>query len=172
MESLVELTDAPIAYSGCCLALSRPLVDYINTLLLPQPSLVLSIGSGSGLLEAYLTTDPYNASLIAVEVAPSPISYLPEEKHVVVHGSRFLSPLAANAKTWLFVYPRRVGLVEEYLAEHGDKTVDKVIWAGPNADWDDYKGCFLGCWEVHVHNADEVGGRAWELIAVAHKISA
>ncbi|KAF2845353.1 hypothetical protein T440DRAFT_472677 [Plenodomus tracheiphilus IPT5] len=169
MDPPPPLTAAPTAFSGCCLGLSRPLLDYISTLLLPRPSLALSIGSGYGLLEAYLATEPYNVYMVGVEVAPTSNLYLPAHMHRVVHGSRFLEPLAANATTWLFVYPRRAGLVQEYLDEHGDKSVQRVIWAGPKADWDDYKGCFVDGWKVDIHSADEVGGRAWELIAVVNK---
>ncbi|CBX93598.1 hypothetical protein IAQ61_008325 [Plenodomus lingam] len=169
MASVPVLTAVPTAYSGCCLALTRSLVHYFNSLLPRPPSLALSIGSGFGLLETYLVTEPYTVHLIGVEVAPSPNSYLPADNHYAVHGSRFLCPLAADATAWLFVYPRRAGLVREYLAEYGDASVNLILWAGPKADWDDYKSCFSGCWQVQVHNADEVGGSAWELIVVATK---
>lgn len=169
MESLPDLAAKPTAYSGCCLALSRTLLDFIAALLSPQPALVLSIGSGFGLLEAYLASKTYNVRVIGIEVAPSSNLYLPEGNHRIVHGSRSLEPLAADAKTWLFVYPRRVGLVQEYLAEYGSQNVETVIWAGPCADWDDFKDCVTAKWDVVVHSAAEIGGRAWELIAVMSK---
>ncbi|KAI8943353.1 hypothetical protein NX059_001370 [Plenodomus lindquistii] len=171
-DSLPLLTPDPIAYSGCCLALSKPLVDYVSTLLPPPPSFALSIGSGFGLLEAHLATGAYNVYVVGVEVAPSSNVYLCEQHHRVVSGSRFLDPLAAKATAWLFIYPRRVGLVHEYLLEYGGLAVDTVIWAGPKADWDDYKDCFTVSWEVDVHSADEIGGRAWELVAIAKKARA
>jgi hypothetical protein len=166
--ALPVLTTTPTAYSGCCLALSESLIAYFASLLPLPPSLALSIGSGFGLLESYLIIEPHAQHVIGVEVEPSSNQFLPSSNHRVVHGSRFLEPLAAEATTWLFVYPRRAGLVSEYLAEHGEGSVERVIWAGPKADWDDYKACFAG-WHVEEQSADQVGGRAWELIAVANK---
>lgn len=72
----------------------------------------------------------------------------------------------------MFVYPRRVGLVEEYIQlygrEQGGHKVREVVWIGPTCDWEDYKSCFEG-WDVDVKSADLVGGRPWETIAVARK---
>jgi hypothetical protein len=163
-QELPGLTSAPTAYPGCCLGLSAPLVAHFQSHLPPPPSLALSIGSGFGLLEAHLLA--HSRNVIGVEVAPSSNQYLPAPHHRVVHGTRFLEPLAAKATTWLFVYPRRSGLVQQYMSEHGLGSVEKIIWAGPKADWEDYTACFGG-WDVQEQSADEVGGRAWELIAVA-----
>ena len=88
---------------------------------------------------------------------------------ITVYGTRFLEPLAAEAQAWLFVYPKRVALVSEYIAAFGRGNVRTIVWAGPQADWHDYKGCFTG-WNVETTNADEVGGKAWELIATAKKV--
>ncbi|KAF3034767.1 hypothetical protein E8E12_000630 [Didymella heteroderae] len=164
-----RLTDKATAYPGCCLALSTPLVAHLHSLLPPAPALTLSIGSGFGLLEALLLVAPYLSNVVGVEVAPSPNTYLPRANHRVVHGSRFHEPLAAEAEAWLFVYPRRVGLVNEYMASYGDDAVQTIIWIGPQADWDDYKGCFVGGWEIQTKSADQVGGKAWELIATARR---
>ncbi|KAJ4402464.1 hypothetical protein N0V91_007178 [Didymella pomorum] len=165
---LPRLNDRATVYSGSCLALSTPLVAHVHSLLPLTPALTLSIGSGFGLLEALLIAAPYSSNIVGVEVAPSPNTYLPQTSHRVVHGTRFHEPLAAAAEAWLFVYPRRVGLVTEYLMSYGHDAVQKIIWIGPQADWDDYKPCFAE-WEVHTENADEVGGKAWELIATARR---
>jgi hypothetical protein len=166
---LPTLTQTPKAHPGCCLALSAPLIAYLHSLLPSAPQLVLSIGSGFGLLEALLLASPPTLlHIIGVEVDPSPNVYLPPSNHRTVYGTRFLEPLAGEATTWLFVYPRRVGLVNEYLTKYGEGSVKHIIWIGPRADWDDYDGCFLG-WDTKVQGADEVGGRAWEVIAVASK---
>jgi hypothetical protein len=163
-QELPALTSIPTAYPGCCLALSAPLVAHLESLLAPPPCLVLSIGSGFGLLEAYLLA--HERDVIGVEVMPSSNQYLPASRHRIVHGTRFLEPLAAEATTWLFVYPRRPGLVQQYIQEYGLGIVEKIIWAGPKADWEDYTGCFGG-WDVQEQSADELDGRAWELIVVA-----
>ena len=168
VAELPALTTTPTAYSGCCLALSETLIAYLASLLPQPPALALSVGSGFGLLESYLITTPYAYHVIGVEVEPSSNKFLPSANHRIVHGTRFLEPLAEEATTWLFVYPRRVGLVREYLAQYGQDSVDRVIWAGPKSDWDDYKACFAG-WTVEEQSAERIGGRAWELIAVAHR---
>jgi len=168
--ALPALTDVPIPYAGCCLALSTPLLHHLHTLLSPTPDFTLSIGSGYGLLEALLLAAPYSLHVIGVEVQPSPNRYLPPSYHKVVSGTRFLHPSAAEAATWLFVYPRRVAIIDEYLEAHGQGHMRTVIWVGPRADWDDYKSCFNEEWQVDVRSADETGGRPWELIAIANKL--
>jgi hypothetical protein len=170
LPSLPQLSALPTAYSGSCLALSTQLVAYLQTLLPSSPCFTVSIGSGFGLLEAYLMTGHQDFPVVGVEVEPSSNKYLPSSHHRLVHGTRFLEPLADQAKTWLFIYPRRVGLVREYMETYGQGGVERIIWAGPKADWDDYKPCFTG-WHVQEQDADGVGGRAWELIAVANKSS-
>ena len=37
-------------------------------------------------------------------------------------------------------------------------------------DWDDYKSCFAAGWEVRTQSAQEVGGKAWDLLAVAQRL--
>ncbi|KAF9732290.1 hypothetical protein PMIN06_006677 [Paraphaeosphaeria minitans] len=165
---LPSLLDAPTVHPACCLALSNPLLAHLASLLPPAPRLTLSIGSGYGLLEALFLAPPYSLNIIGVEVQPSSNTHLPHAQHREVAGSRFLEPLAAEAEAWMFVYPRRVGLVEEYIREFGTGNARAVVWVGPTADWEDYKGVFWG-WDVEVRGADEVGGRAWEVIAVAMK---
>ncbi|KAF2016762.1 hypothetical protein BU24DRAFT_392131 [Aaosphaeria arxii CBS 175.79] len=170
MPALPEFTQDPIPYPGCCLALSKSLLTYIHSILPTSPSLILSIGSGYGLLEAALLQAPYTLNVVGVEVQPSPNKFLPSLHHRCVPGSRFHEQLAGQASAWLFVYPRRIGLVQEYLALHGKShSLKMVVWMGPRADWEDYKGCFGDDWNVCIKAADEAGGRAWELIAIAKK---
>lgn len=172
--TLPGLCDTPKSYPGCCLALSRPLIGFLLTILPPSPDLVLSVGSGYGLLEALLLQPPHKAHVVGVEVQPSSNRYLPPENHALVIGSRFLEPLADEAAAWLFVYPKRVGLVEEYIRSHGKGNVRHIIWIGPKADWADYEGCFAVAagdtvWNVKTQSADVVGGTSWEMIAIARK---
>lgn len=169
LHPLPDLIEEATAYPGCCLALSRPLLEFLHRCLPIPPGLILSIGSGFGLLEAHLD-HLYQLRVIGVEVEPSSNRYLPTSHHRTVPGSRSLETMAAEATVWLFVYPRRVDLIREYLAEYGNNAVQRIIWAGPQADWDDYKDCFDGQWKVVTHDADEAGGRAWELLAIASKI--
>ncbi|KAF2464599.1 uncharacterized protein BDR25DRAFT_242112 [Lindgomyces ingoldianus] len=163
------LTSSATVHSGCCLALSAPFLSHIHSLLPPPPDLILSIGSGFGLLEALLLAADPPPSLVGIEVQPSPNRYLARDHHREVYGTRGIHELASEASAWMFIYPRRVGLVEEYLEKFGNGVVKIVIWIGPRADWEDYKGCFAGAWELHVKCADQIGGRAWEVVAVATK---
>lgn len=172
LRPLPQLTEQATVYSGCCLALSTRLVAHVCSLLPPPPSLTLSIGSGFGLLEALLIAAPHRPNLVGVEVVPSPNVYLPAPLHRLVLGTRFLDPLAAEARAWLFVYPRRVALLDEYMAAFGRDSgcVQSIIWLGPQADWEDYLPCFAAGWHVHTQAADQVGGKAWELIAIAKRM--
>jgi hypothetical protein len=170
LPPLPSLPAKPTVHPGCCLALSAPLLAHLDTLLPPSPHVALSVGSGYGLLEALLLAEPYRRNIIGVEVQPSSNQYLPASHHRTVPGTRFLEPLAAESTAWLFVYPRRVGLVNEYLATYGKGKLEKVIWIGPTADWEDYRGCFERPWDVLITAADKVGGRAWELVVVATKV--
>ncbi|PVH94027.1 hypothetical protein DM02DRAFT_618897 [Periconia macrospinosa] len=166
---LPPLSPHPAVLSGCCVALSSRLLSNLSTVLPPAPSLVLSIGSGSGLLEGLLRADPYNIHILGVEVQPSVNRYLSVAHHRTVTGTYSLEPLASESEAWMFIYPRRVGLIQAYISMYEDSAVSKILWIGPAADWDDYKVCFGNRWNVKVQNADEIGGREWELVVVASK---
>lgn len=174
---LPSLSDTPNLYPGCCLALSNPLLTYLANALPPNPHFILSIGSGYGLLEALLLRSPRRVHISGVEVQPSSNRYLPPDHHISVNGSRCLEPLADEATAWLFVYPKRVGLVQEYISTYGNGNVRQVIWTGPKADWADYEYCFEALhslsdglpWNVKTQSADEVGGTSWDMIAVARR---
>ncbi|KAH7117591.1 hypothetical protein B0J11DRAFT_88380 [Dendryphion nanum] len=168
-EALPRLSASPKAYPGCCLGLSTTFLSSLCNILPAAPAPILSIGSGYGLLEALLLSEPYSVNIIGVEVQPSSNKYLPASHHHVVTGTRFLDDTAQDARAWLFVYPRRVGLVHEYIRAHGQARVSTIVWAGPRADWEDYAGCFDFSWHVELTPADAVGGRSWELIAIAKK---
>jgi hypothetical protein len=126
------------------------------------------------LLEALLLQPPHKAHVVGIEVQPSSNRYLPPENHITVIGSRSLEPIAAEARTWLFVYPKRAGLVEEYISTYGKGNVKQIIWIGPKADWADYEACFAASagntsWNVKTQSADEIGGTSWEMITIARK---
>jgi hypothetical protein len=171
---LPALSENARIYPGCCLSLSSKLLSHLADLLPSSPTVVLSIGSGYGLLEAILSCPPYDINVIGVEVLPSSNRYLPPGRHRCVSGTRVLEPMATKAEAWLFVYPKRVGLLEEYIKTYAYQDVKTIIWIGPTADWQENRTCFeqaaLGpfrSWENW--SAAQVGGREWETIAVAHK---
>ncbi|KAK2021998.1 hypothetical protein LX32DRAFT_216107 [Colletotrichum zoysiae] len=181
---LPRLTDDPRTLPDCCLSLSRPLLRELHGRLPPAPHLTLSIGSGTGLLEGLLhdlasssSTPPYGdaktttttaLNLVSVEVAPSPNRY--HAAHRTVPGTWALDPLAAEARAWVFAYPKQVALVRGYVAGFVPGAVETVVYVGPRRDWDDFRTAFDGI-AAGVEVWDEgrmeaAGGRAWECVAI------
>ncbi|OHE94778.1 hypothetical protein CORC01_09885 [Colletotrichum orchidophilum] len=189
---LPQLTNEPQGHPDSCLSLSLPLIRALHTQLPPAPDLVLSIGSGTGLVEALLDSlaaddqdrDPPTRktprhtaaalNLASVEIAPSPNRYHAAHRHHTVPGTWALDPAAGRAKAWVFVYPKQVALVQSYMASSfasGEKgAVEVVLYVGPRMDWDDFRGAFAPFAEdIEVwgeERMEEVGGRAWECVAV------
>ena len=118
----------------CCSSLSVPFIEHLTTLLPPDPSLTLSVGSGSGLLEALLLHRRPTLNLKAVEVPPTNNKYMPKDRVQIVHGYRDLCGLAADASAWMFVYPRDSRLLRNYFQAFGDQRCELIIWVGPRAD--------------------------------------
>ncbi|KAI0190708.1 hypothetical protein EV127DRAFT_78932 [Xylaria flabelliformis] len=138
MTSLPLLTHEPTRHPGCCLSLSEPLLAIIGTLLdsiphldnrshdghKPEPALILSIGSGTGLLEellhVHLNNDDHvsvkNWRVEGVEVNPAVNIYLPEDRINHVLGTwAVLDTRAHEATVLMFVYPRDGALVHRYI---------------------------------------------------------
>ncbi|KAI1733462.1 hypothetical protein F4680DRAFT_441653 [Xylaria scruposa] len=141
--SLPLLTNEPTRHPGCCLSLSEPLLATIRTLLDPiphldnkihngykrEPALILSIGSGTGLLEELLhvylnkgdhvstnSSSAENWRVEGVEVNPAVNIYLPEDRINHVLGTwAVLETRAREATVLIFVYPRDGALVRRYL---------------------------------------------------------
>ncbi|KAI3328650.1 hypothetical protein F4824DRAFT_405365 [Ustulina deusta] len=167
MTTLPFLTGEPTRHPGCCLSLSQPLLATIRTLLrsipvitpstnpdekgggdehasTPQsePALLLSIGSGTGLLEELLhiylnhdahrplgqgnsspTSNDPDASGLAgtwrvegVEVNQVVNLHLPEDRINHVAGTwAILESRVRDATALMFVYPRDGALVRRYI---------------------------------------------------------
>ncbi|KAK1707514.1 hypothetical protein CaCOL14_001396 [Colletotrichum acutatum] len=194
---LPTLTNEPQRHPDSCLTLSLPLIKALHAQLPPTPELTLSIGSGTGLVEALLdsladtkdqnptqedpraskasqeTPAPRPLNLTSIEIAPSPNKYHPN--HRTVPGTWALDPAAAEAKAWIFVYPKQVALVKKYMeafaSSHSSKkaaAVETVLYVGPRMDWDDFRGA-LEPYAESVEVWDEermegVGGRGWECV--------
>ncbi|TQN65101.1 hypothetical protein CSHISOI_10323 [Colletotrichum shisoi] len=178
---LPQLTDEPQTLPESCVSLSRPFLRALHALLPPSPHLTLSIGSGTGLVEALLHGLAPPPNLVSVEVAPSPNRY--HAAHRTVPGTWALEPLAARARAWVFVYPKQVALVRAYVEAflgrrdaEAEAEVEVVVYVGPRMDWDDFRGALeeagvAGEVEVEVEvwgeeRMEAVGGRAWECVAV------
>jgi hypothetical protein len=101
---LVHVGDEPQQFAGCCLAISKPLLQtLLSTLPQGQPDLILSIGCGSGLLEGLLLqTSRDELNLFGVEVPSCVCAYLAPEKVLRVSGTRSLHPDAILASVLIF----------------------------------------------------------------------
>lgn len=195
----VKLGDEPKRHADCCLSLSTTLLNVLTSIVnrrvksgapgADSERLVLSIGSGSGLLEALLQQkwataprDDASSGLFieGVEVQqqsgkPSLLNkYLPEQHHSGVKGTWDLSPRAADAAVLMFVYPRSPELVRRYLDEATTQMRGRlglVIWLGPKCDWAEFEGAFTGYseWDTRVVPDDESGLFGYEMIAVLEK---
>ncbi|KAI0453905.1 hypothetical protein F5B21DRAFT_264554 [Xylaria acuta] len=149
MTNLPLLTCEPTRHPGCCLSLSEPLLATIRALLDPaphlnkkgcdgykpelqsEPALILSIGSGTGLLEellhVYLNHGDDDDALVhsnsakswrveGVEVNPAVNIYLPEDRINHVRGTwAVLETRAREAAALMFAYPRDGAMVHRYI---------------------------------------------------------
>lgn len=150
-------TDHSAAWPDCSGTLSSLLIRAITGLLTRdaaaavsgQPRLVLSVGSGSGLLEAHLqnhwSSEPdVNLLIHGVEVRSTeyttPNRYLLFKNRSSVRGTWEVSSRLVLASALMFVYPRQVDLVKRYLDEvaHSDSVhVHTIVWLGPKSDWEE-----------------------------------
>lgn len=191
---LPPLGDTPRRYPDFCLSIStrliRALTDIITTsgaCKIPdeqQSSLVVSVGSGSGLLEAHLQSfwssiPSCNLTIEGVEVRTAgdarPVNrYLSEEHHTTVRGTFEVTPRGRQASALMFVYPREPMLIQRYLQgarEDEDSPLRTVVWLGPKADWD----CFAECLRDvprfgEVEIPDDCGMVKYEMMAIIRRL--
>ncbi|KXH61223.1 hypothetical protein CSAL01_09040 [Colletotrichum salicis] len=192
LAPLPNLTNEPQRHPDSCLTLSLPLLKALHAQLPPAPDLTLSIGSGTGLVEALLDSlaesqdqDPQASgvpqgsqvahrplNLTSIEIAPSPNKY--HANHRTVPGTWALDPAARDTKVWMFVYPKQVALVRKYMeafaASSAKGAVEKMVYVGPRMDWDDFRGALepyaedVEVWEEE--RMEGVGGVGWECVVV------
>ena len=155
---LPTLTSTPVQHPDCCLGLSMTLLDTIlhifQTYTRTQPGNTrestkthvkcLSIGSGTGLFEALLTSKvgnyhAFELDLHGLEVASSTTAnkYLPQNLRCTVPSTSSLYEEASEFDVWLFVYPRDPRLVKKYLdhACEQTKNPELVLFLGPKSDF-------------------------------------
>ncbi|RAL10937.1 uncharacterized protein BO97DRAFT_108335 [Aspergillus homomorphus CBS 101889] len=161
------LTPTPQTHPTSCLALSSTLTSYLAHILPNTPDFTLSIGSGSGLLEALITHRHPDVVVEGVEVSADVNRYLEELDLHVVPGTWEVHSRAARARAWMFVYPREPALIRRYLECFSGVRV--VVWLGPVVDWGDYRGCFGEGWEVEVPLSEKVGVAGFEMVVVLRK---
>ena len=170
----LDLHHSPIRHAHCCLSISQTLLEILLTVFVHHGNsqrageeVVLSVGSGTGLLEALLqdhidrhrpvgSANPLTIEGVEVEqsgsAAPSVNKYLAEQHMNMVRKTGDVSPrlLASNTTCVIFVYPRQTSLVLSYVEtlSSSRSLVVSVVWLGPIADWGDFRPCFeplLGC---------------------------
>jgi len=168
---LSSLTDAPKHYPDCCLAISRPLLQNLASALPHAPQRVLSIGSGSGLLEATLLRFARDSiDIIGVEVSSAVNNYLPEQNTLCSGGTWALHPEARFTAAWMFVYPREPRLIELYLNNHLSDDLEIIVWLGPRCDWPDYAPIFEVCNAFKMALIEDCGAAPYEMLAIMNRI--
>lgn len=137
-DVLARVDGEPQQFAGCCLAISKPLLQTLLSTLPQGPDLILSVGSGSGLLEELLLQMSHdNLNLFGVEVPSCNCAYLPTEQVLRVPGTRALHPDAILASVLMFVYPRVASLIASYIDACADGALEKLVWLGHRSDWAD-----------------------------------
>jgi len=169
--NLIQLSETPRHHPDCCVSLSTTLITQLCAILPAHPQYSISIGSGSGMLEALINQSNPQMHVHGVEVDQSMHKYLSEEMTLTVIGTHALCSAAARAAAWLFVYPREVALVERYVHELGD-SVEKIVWLGPQMDWPDYEPIFKKRkdFDFSVQSSADCGLAPYETLVVIEKI--
>ena len=125
---------SPLHFPDCCSSIIKSFIGRLASLLPPHPALTLSIGSGTGLLEALLLHQRPTLDLKAVEVPTTNNKYISPDRLHIVNGYRDLCNWAAHARAWMFVYPRDAWLLQKYAHTFGNAECQLIIWIGPKAD--------------------------------------
>lgn len=140
MDLYDQLRTSPKHFADCCVGLSQPLLATLASRLPPTPALILSIGSGSGLLEAMLLKHSEKSlDLFGVEVSSCVNKHLPPDRLVQVPSTTSLHPDAMLASSLLFVYPRMPALITAYLDASTGGALEQVVWLGHRSDWPDFE---------------------------------
>lgn len=139
------------------------------TLLPRKPEFTLSVGSGSGLLEAIITQIDEDVLVQGVEVNSTVNRYIAEEDMHVVGGGWGVCSRAQQASAWMFVYPRDPKLVTKYIDTYGDAGA-MIVWIGPRVDWVDYESCFRQSDFADLHFPESVGVSPYETVVIARKL--
>ncbi|KAL4725127.1 hypothetical protein ACLX1H_007273 [Fusarium chlamydosporum] len=169
---------APARFPDCCLAISTDLLKSLSNIFSKtavsegRPT-VLSVGSGSGLLEALLLDQQgssdsgsgygsFNVEGVEVQQLSGKDAvnrYLPEQSIYTVRGSwdvvsRLQDP---DVTALMFVYPRQPALIIEYMETIIRKglKVQVIVWLGPMADWEVFESCFNAGHEIRLFTVTE-----------------
>lgn len=190
---VIDLAHGPVRHPHCCLSLSSTLLTSLTNIALEgntgasETRVVLSIGSGTGLLEAFLAEharqqlhDSNQTTTLVVEGVEvtqpgtdnvTPNIYLPEQHSSTVRwswevSSRLRDP---DVSAVMFVYPRQPALVTQYVKAASELPGARaIVWLGPVADLTDFESCFTGYGRFELRQGldEETGLEANEMMAV------
>lgn len=182
------LEDDPHRYPDCCLTLSNRLIQSLTNILnstdpIPEPNLVLSIGSGSGRLETHLqshwlSTPSCDLEIRGVEIRTPddarPVNrWLPEQYYSTVQGTWQLSSDLQSAGALMFVYPRDPALISRYMlaaAQDQHSPLRTLVWLGPRADWPTFEDCLCGTPGFErIQFVEDCGMVQYEMMVVVRK---
>ncbi|KAI4199408.1 MAG: hypothetical protein LQ350_004633 [Teloschistes chrysophthalmus] len=178
---LPALSSTPSTNPHADSSLSTTLIQTLKSILPTFPALVLSIGHGHGLLETLLLSDEENAlEFLGVDIVHKTPQYLPEQNYRILPLSTSFAEEAGEAEAWLFIYPRILSLVCQYLdrfdgganRENGAerKKVRAIIFIGPRADIDEFEDGWGadGGWKKEV--VEENGLKGYEGFVVWRRV--
>jgi len=164
---LAEVGDEPQQFAGCCLAISKPLLQALASALPRDPDLILSVGCGSGFLESLLLQMlPGQLNLFGVEVPSADCEYLPLGRVIKVPGTRALHSDAIFASVVMFVYPRVPELIASYVNAFADGALETLVWLGHRSDWADCEKILYDSF-VDVNVVQDAGLPDHEIMVVA-----
>jgi hypothetical protein len=138
----VVTSERPNFHPECCLSLSTTTPNQIINVLPSKDALILSIGAGSGLLEALMSFAEPSLRIEVVEVS-SVNKYMPDEMLHTAKGTWEIISRAKDCDVLMFVYPRHPSLVKKYIDSLDlSANVQSIVWIGPTYDWEDFKKSF------------------------------
>lgn len=166
-----SLSEKPVHFGDCCPGVSKPLLHALIDRLPPDPALVLSVGSGSGLFEEILlevaeTERDQTLNLRGIEVPPCANKYLPQDRVLRVPCTMSIHPDAFFASAWMFVYPRKASLVAMYLDAFMDGAMETLVWLGHRSDWPEMELLLLAAF-FKLECVDSPGIPEYEVLAIA-----
>ena len=164
---LADVGDEPQQFAGCCLAISKPLLQTLASTLPRNPNLILSVGCGSGFLEGLLLQMlPGELNLFGIEVPSADCRFLPAGRVLKVPGTRALHSDAIIASVLMFVYSRVPELIASYVDAFSDGALEKLVWLGHRSDWADCED-IVGDSFAEVNVISNVGLPDHEIMVVA-----
>lgn len=166
MVTLPKISNVPRHHPDCCLSLSTKLIHQIGQLQPPESTLI-SIGSGSGLLEALIHQQYPKTRVIGLEVNDQVNKYLPPENAITVKGTWDNYDKSSENDTWLFVYPRSPGLITRYIGL--TRVPNVIIWLGPRRDWEEFRAPFEAYGKFKIEEIGDAGLASYEAMFVVTK---